>query len=98
MSNVIDLVSFAVESIYGQISGKQKANEMYRVLVPELKEAMEQKKPLNDPQVMRLIKATLELAPSGAKRRNFARKYFEDADSISRLPTDPNSIMYGYWW
>ncbi len=96
--SVLSLLKGAGQQIYGQVSGKQKANELYRVLVPELKEAVEMKKPFNDPQFQRLMHATIELAPSGAKRRNFERKYFEDADSIMRLPYDPNSIMYGYWW
>ncbi|MGD1335021.1 hypothetical protein [Vibrio harveyi] len=91
-------VSSAVEQIYGQVSGKQKANEYYRVLVPELHEAINKGVPLSDPQVQRLIKVITELAPVGARRRNFERRYMSDKESMLRLPSDPNSIMYGYWW
>ncbi|WP_257973666.1 hypothetical protein, partial [Vibrio parahaemolyticus] len=88
----------AIEQIYGQVTGKQKANELYRVLVPELHEALERGVPLNDPQMQRLIKAITELAPIGAKRNNFERRYMADKESMLRLPNDPNSIMFGYWW
>ncbi|EOX4454714.1 MULTISPECIES: hypothetical protein [Vibrio] len=44
-------ISSAVEQIYGQISGKQKANEWYKLLVPELHEALERGTPMSDPQL-----------------------------------------------
>lgn len=96
--SVITLITKAGEQIYGQISGKSKANELYRVLVPELKEAIEAGKPLADPQVQRLINAIGQLPSSGVKRMNFQRRYLEDADAMLRLPHDPETIMYGYWW
>ncbi|MUJ22577.1 hypothetical protein [Aliivibrio fischeri] len=92
------LVSQAGGFIFGQISGKSKANELYKVLVPELKEALERGTPITDEQVQRLIKAISELPSSGAKRRNFVRRYMEDRYTMLTLPNDPNSIMYGYWW
>ncbi|WP_284192256.1 hypothetical protein [Vibrio zhanjiangensis] len=35
---------------------------------------------------------------AGAKQRNFARRYMQDKESTLKLPRDPNSIMFGYWW
>lgn len=90
--------STAVEQIYGQISGKQKANEWYKVLVPELHEALTRGVPLNDPQLQRLTEALTNLAPVGAKRNNFKRRYMSDRESMLSLPRDPNMIMYGFWW
>ncbi|MGR3042679.1 hypothetical protein ABMY36_22245 [Vibrio vulnificus] len=91
-------ISNAVEQIYGQISGKQKANEWYKLLVPELHEALERGTPMSDPQLKKLVEAITNLAPVGAKRNNFKRRYMEDRESMLSLPRDPNSIMYGYWW
>ena len=45
-----------------------------------------------------LIEAIADLPPSGARARNFKNRYLKDQDSMMRLPKDPNSIMYGYWW
>lgn len=92
------MVKTAFEQIYGQVSGKQKANEWYKLLVPEIHEALENGTPLTDPQLAKLIEALINLAPVGARRINFTRKYTEDRDSLLRLPLDPEKIMYGYWW
>ena len=86
----------AVEQIYGQISGKQKANEWYKVLVPELHEALIRGVPLNYPKLQRLIEALTNLAPVGAKRNNFKKRYMSDRESMLSLPRDPNMIMYGF--
>ncbi len=91
-------ISSAVEQIYGQISGKQKANEWYKLLVPELHEALERGTPMSDPQLKKLVEAIINLVPAGAKRNNFKRRYMEDRESMLSLPREPNSIMYGYWW
>ncbi|MCG9597451.1 hypothetical protein L1D15_12065 [Vibrio sp. Isolate25] len=92
------LLTSAAEHIYGRVSGKQDANKLYKVLVPELREALERGTPITDPQVKRLISAISELPSSGAKQRNFVRRYMQDRDSMLKLPRDPNTIMYGYWW
>ncbi|CAM3824654.1 hypothetical protein [Vibrio aquimaris] len=38
------------------------------------------------------------LSSAGAKQRNFVRRYMQDKESMLKLPRDPNSIMFGYWW
>ncbi|WP_114787628.1 hypothetical protein [Vibrio tetraodonis] len=92
------LLSSAAEQIYGRVSGKQDANKWYKVLVPELREALERGTPISDPQVKRLIEAISDLPSAGAKQRNFTRRYMQDKESMLKLPRDPNSIMFGYWW
>ncbi|USD33962.1 MULTISPECIES: hypothetical protein [Vibrio] len=92
------LLTSAAEHIYGRVSGKQDANKWYKVLVPELREALERGTPITDPQVKRLISPISELPSSGAKQRNFVRRYMQDRDSMLKLPRDPNTMMYGYWW
>lgn len=98
VSALASLVTKAGGHIFGQISGKSKANELYKILVPELKEDLENGIPISEPQVKRLIDAISELPSSGAKRRNFERRYMEDRYTMLTLPNDPNTIMYGYWW
>lgn len=38
-----------------------------------------------------------ELAPTGAKRRSFIRKYVTLLDGWLLLPSDPDKILYGFW-
>ncbi|TKF13147.1 hypothetical protein FCV43_20125 [Vibrio genomosp. F6] len=92
------LVTSAIESIYGRVSGKNDANRLYEVLVPELKEALQRGESLSDPQVKRLVEAICDLPSWGAKQRNFVMYYMKDADSMNRLPRNPDDLMYGYWW
>ena len=94
----LSFFSTALEQLYGQVSGKQKANEWYKLLIPELHEALERGTPMSDPQLSRLIEAITDLSPAGAKRSNFKRKYMSDKDSMMNLPRDPNMIPYGFWW
>lgn len=92
------LITSAIEQIYGRVSERNAANKLYKVLVPELHEALESGKPISDPQVQRLIAAISDLPSAGAKQRNFVRRYMQDRDSMLRLPRNPDSLMYGFWW
>lgn len=92
------LISTAAEQIYGRVSDKRDANRLYKVLVPELHEALERGTALSEPQVIRLVAAISELPASGARQRNFINRYMKDRDSMLRLPRNPDSLMYGYWW
>ncbi|MBF4443205.1 hypothetical protein EA908_24935, partial [Vibrio anguillarum] len=65
------LIRSAIEQIYGRVSDKNAANKLYKVLVPELHEALENGKQISDPQVQRLIAAISDLPSAGAKQRNF---------------------------
>ncbi|NOH26340.1 hypothetical protein [Vibrio europaeus] len=92
------LLMEALDKVYGRVSSKLDANRLYKVLVPALHSALESNVPLADPQMTLLIEAIADLPPSGARARNFKNRYLKDRDSMMRLPKDPNSIMYGYWW
>lgn len=92
------LILEALGKVYGRVSSKLDANRLYKVLVPALHSALDAKVPLSDPQMKLLIDAIADLPPSGARARNFKNRYLKDRDSMMRLPRDPDSIMYGYWW
>lgn len=49
--------TYIFERVYGQVSSKQKANDLYRELVPELKALLECGSPLDEPQVEDIIRA-----------------------------------------
>lgn len=88
----------ALGKVYGRVSSKLDANRLYKVLVPALHSALDANVALSDPQMKLLIEAISDLPPSGARARNFKNRYLKDRDSMMRLPKDPDSIMYGYWW
>lgn len=88
----------ALDKVYGRVSSKLDANRLYKVLVPALHRALDANVPLSDPQIKLTIEAIADLPPSGARARNFKNRYLKDRDSMMRLPKDPDSIMYGYWW
>ncbi|QBG34453.1 hypothetical protein [Litorilituus sediminis] len=45
-----------------------------------------------------LLNMLANLAPTGAKRRNFIKKYVSPAEGWLKLPKDPNDIPYGFWY
>ena len=92
------LILEALGTIYGRVSSKRNANRLYKVLVHALHSALDSEVPLSDPQMKLLIEAIADLPPSGARARNFKNRYLKDRDSMMRLPKNPDSIMYGYWW
>jgi len=45
-----------------------------------------------------LLDVLTQLAPVGAKRHNFKNKFIKNKQGWRQLPSDPNNIMFGYWW
>ncbi|WP_199609720.1 hypothetical protein [Flocculibacter collagenilyticus] len=45
-----------------------------------------------------LLNLLAGLAPIGAKRNNFIRRYIKNADGWRQLPANPDQIPYGFWW
>lgn len=83
---------------YKQISTKNKAEEVYRSLVPLLHEHIRSGKNINDPMVQN-AQAVLEgLSPFGARRRNFRRWYIGSTTKLLSLPHDPDELSIACWW
>lgn len=88
----------ALELIYRQFykNGKD-ANEAYIKMLPLVKDAI--KTHGRDSEIAKgALELLTELAPMGAKRRNFKRRYVDKPDGWKSLPADPNQISYGYWY
>ncbi len=88
----------ALGAMYGQISSKEGANKHYKTLVPMVKKLLKSGTPYKAKDIQRAIETLKDLAPVGARGRNFERKYLKNKQNFLLLPEDPNEIMYGFWW
>ncbi|MCG7553773.1 hypothetical protein GSF04_13760 [Pseudoalteromonas sp. A22] len=87
-----------LELVYRQFykNGKD-ANEAYLKMLPLVKDAI--KTHGRDSEVaIGALELLADLAPFGAKRRNFKRRYVDKPDGWKQLPADPNQLSYGYWY
>ncbi|GAA58721.1 hypothetical protein P20652_0578 [Pseudoalteromonas sp. BSi20652] len=44
------------------------------------------------------MKILANLAPAGAIRRNFTKRYISSSEGWLKLPKNPNDIPYGFWY
>lgn len=75
---------------------KKKANDIYREIYPVLVKAITQQG-RNSPDAIRLLNVLGGLPSIGLKRRNFNRRYISNENGWRDLPSDPNTIPYGFW-
>ena len=64
----------------------------YEQLVPELHKQLEKGISISDPEVRKLIKQIVEVAPVGYRTASFERRYMEDKESMLTLPTDSFTV------
>ncbi|MBM5073419.1 hypothetical protein HYO02_23105 [Vibrio parahaemolyticus] len=83
---------------FKQISQKNKAEEVYRSLVPLLHKHIKTGKNINDPYVQKAQKVLEELSPFGARRRNFKKWYIGSITKLLSLPHDPDKLSIACWW
>ncbi|NMR25820.1 hypothetical protein HH219_09815 [Pseudoalteromonas sp. NEC-BIFX-2020_015] len=84
--------------VYRQFIGNHKdANEAYTRVYPTIKLTI-QTYDRNSNESTNLLKILANLAPAGAIRRNFTKRYIDNSDGWSRLPKNPNDIPYGHWY
>ncbi|WP_418114925.1 ankyrin repeat domain-containing protein [Vibrio scophthalmi] len=60
----------------------------YEQLVPQLHKQLEQAVSISDPEVQKLVKQIIDVAPVGYRMTSFERRYMEDKESMLSLPTD----------
>ncbi|EGR1312189.1 hypothetical protein [Vibrio cholerae] len=84
--------------IYNQIQKKQDANQTYLRLKVLLDDQFMKGARFNSPEVSVIVEMLRELAPFGARRRNFESMYLKDEYSLRKLPNDPRDIPFGYWY
>lgn len=84
--------------LYRQFVGNEKdANEAYRRAYPAIKPVI-QSYGRKSKEADGLLNMLANLAPTGAKKRNFIKKYVSPTDGWLKLPKDPNDIPYGFWY
>jgi hypothetical protein len=84
--------------VYKQFYQNEKeANEFYRAIYPGLKITFV-KYGRDSEEFNNLLLALAKLAPTGAKRSNFTKRYLTDKEGWKQLPSNPDSIIFGYWW
>jgi len=76
---------------------ERDANEMYLRILPLVKDAIKSGG-RNSQKAKEGLAALLALAPTGAKARNFKRKFIDASDGWQKLPADPKNISYGFWY
>ncbi|EFP97562.1 hypothetical protein [Vibrio caribbeanicus] len=91
-------LSTLISLVYNEFQNKQSSDKLYKANVPLIKMAIEQGFTLKDKMLRDSVDALESLAPFGARRRNFERRYLVDERSIMNLPNDPDKLSYGYWW
>jgi len=98
LSEVAKLIWGAGSTAYGVFSDKVKSKKIYRYVVPELHYALKTGRKINSPDVINAIKILEDLAPVGARRRNFNRRYLKNKAYLLSLPLDPDDLSVGFWW
>lgn len=106
MSNALAAIRSAQSSplfgifmqMYGRIEKKQNANESYVRLVTIINDQLAKGSRFNSQEITASVELLRELAPDGARRRNFERLYLVDEYTLRKLPKDPRDIPYGHWY
>jgi len=85
-------------TVYEQFFGKEKdANKIYEQVYPLLMHAVKNGG-VKSERAQHGFAALIAIAPTGAKGRNFKKRYVDKPDGWQVLPKDPKNIPYGYWY
>lgn len=106
MSNALAAIRSAQSSplfgifmqMYGRIEKKQNANKSYVRLVTIINDQLAKGSRFNSQEITASVELLRELAPDGARRRNFERLYLVDEYTLRKLPKAPRDIPYGHWY
>ena len=93
---VLNLVSKPIELVVGVFSSKRAANAIYTNLYPSLVYII-QTKGRQSSEARGLLEILKGIAPTGAKRSNFRKRYIDNLDGWRELPADPDKIPFGFW-
>ncbi|MEE2003111.1 hypothetical protein QWY20_16750 [Alkalimonas sp. MEB108] len=96
MSGVVNLLWEAGNQITGVFTSKISADQIYKHIYPSLVFIITTKG-RKSREAISLLSVLESLAPSGAKRRNFSRRYIQNQDGWKELPSDPQRIPFGFW-
>ncbi|HAS6168483.1 TPA: hypothetical protein RQJ82_000090 [Vibrio vulnificus] len=83
--------------MYTQIKNKQDANESYRRIKVLLDDQLQRGARFDSIEVQAIVEMFREIAPFGARRRNFENTYLKDEYTLRKLPNAPRDLPFGYW-
>ena len=90
VGRIASVTNFVYKTFFGD------PNDTHKKVLPILKLAVNEYG-RDSKEVQGLLELMGELAPVGAKRRNFIRKYITPLDGWLLLPSDPDKIPYVFW-
>ncbi|REL25385.1 hypothetical protein DXX93_01690 [Thalassotalea euphylliae] len=96
MSSLFSLISSTGMQVYTLFSDKKTANENYRRVLPSLKRMISEHG-RNSKNAQELLDVLVSLAPFGARRGNFKRRYVDRQNGWRELPDSPDRLPYGVW-
>jgi len=76
---------------------EQDANLAYNAIYPSLRPTVA-KFGRNSAEFNEILNYLVSMAPLGAKRGNFVRKYINNPADWQSLSSDPDDIPFGFWW
>ncbi|QBG37155.1 hypothetical protein [Litorilituus sediminis] len=83
-------------TIFGVFKSKADANKAYLLLLPTLRSVIADNG-RSSPNANDLLEVIANLAPYGARKRNFKRKYVDKLSGWRDLPDNPDNFPYGFW-
>ncbi|MDA0149069.1 ankyrin repeat domain-containing protein [Vibrio sp. LaRot3] len=69
----------------------------YEQLVPQLHEQLENGVAISDPEVQKIVKEIIEVAPVGYRTTSFERRYMKDKESMLSLPKDSSIVRRRFY-
>lgn len=91
-------ISQLFTAMYREFSTKNQSEKVYRVVVPMIKDYVNQGYTFKNPELKEAVEMLKGLAPVGAPRHNFERRYLVDERTLLDLPDNPDRLSPGYWW
>jgi len=96
MANPLNLIGTFGKQVFAQFSNKKHANKAYLQLIASVKRIISHQG-RNSKNAKDLLDNLAGLAPFGAKRRNFRRRYIDKPNGWRELPDNPKDFPYGFW-
>ncbi|MCC5827262.1 hypothetical protein [Alkalimonas sp.] len=85
-----------ITAVFGIFMDKRKAEATYKNLYPSL-QVIVNLKGRHSPTARGLLEVFASLPASGAKSRNFRKRYIDNPNGWKELPSDPARIPFGFW-
>ncbi|ANW25917.1 hypothetical protein BA953_17150 [Vibrio coralliilyticus] len=81
-----------------QIGGRNKANEIYKNLMPVLNDLLAKGYAFESTEVQAIVAILRDLPAFGAKRANFEKRFLKNEYTLRKLPQDPTALNGSGCW